>query len=90
MPTYLLSFVVSNLVKSKFSDVDASLIPRVEVWTRPENKDMTRYAYSLVRKFLPFFEEYFGVKYLLPKLDLVSVPDFGFGAMENWGLITFR
>ncbi|XP_037811400.1 aminopeptidase N isoform X2 [Lucilia sericata] len=90
MPTYLLAFIVSNLVKSHFSDVDANLVPRVEIWTRPENKDMTRYAYYLVRKFLPYYEGYFGIKNRLPKIDLVSVPDFGFGAMENWGLITFR
>ncbi len=36
------------------------------------------------------FEEYFGIKYVLPKMHLISVPDFGAGAMENWGAITFR
>ncbi|XP_075148016.1 aminopeptidase N isoform X1 [Haematobia irritans] len=90
MPTYLLAFVVSNLVKSHHSDRDASTVPRVEIWTKPENKDMTQYAYTLVRKFLPFYEGYFGIKNRLQKIDLVTIPDFGFGAMENWGLITFR
>lgn len=90
MPTYLLAFIVSNLVKSHYSDRDASLVPRIEIWTRPENRDMTNYAYSLVRKFLNFYEGYFGIKNRLQKIDLVTVPDFGFGAMENWGLITFR
>ncbi|XP_013102535.1 aminopeptidase N isoform X2 [Stomoxys calcitrans] len=90
MPTYLLAFIVSNLVKSHYSDRDASMVPRIEIWTKPENKDMTQYAYTLVRKFLPFYEGYFGIKNRLQKIDLVTVPDFGFGAMENWGLITFR
>lgn len=90
MPTYLVAFIVSNLVKSHYSDHDTSAIPRVEIWTRPENKDMTKYAYYLVRKYLDYFEGYFGIENRLPKIDLVSIPDFGFGAMENWGLITFR
>ncbi|XP_054728242.1 aminopeptidase N [Anastrepha obliqua] len=90
MPIYSFAFVVSNLVKSHYSDMDANLIPRIEIWTRPENVEMTNYAYSMVRKFLPFFEEYFGVKNRLSKIDMVSIPDFGFSAMENWGLITFR
>ncbi|XP_030558822.1 aminopeptidase N isoform X1 [Drosophila novamexicana] len=90
MPTYLLAFIVSNMIDSRFADLDGSLVPRVEIWTRPTFVDMTHYAYKMVRKFLPYYEEYFGIKNKLPKIDLVSVPDFGFGAMENWGLITFR
>ncbi|KAH8388432.1 hypothetical protein KR093_006169, partial [Drosophila rubida] len=90
MPTYLLAFIVSNMVESHFADLDGGLVPRVEIWTRPSSVDMTHYAYKMVRKFLPYYEDYFGIKNKLPKIDLVSVPDFGFGAMENWGLITFR
>ncbi len=39
---------------------------------------------------LDLYEEYFGIPYMLPKLHLISVPEFGAGAMENWGAITFR
>ncbi len=39
---------------------------------------------------LSYFEDYFGIKYQLPKLHLIAVPEFAFGAMENWGAITFR
>lgn len=39
---------------------------------------------------LPFYGEYFGIKYPLPKVDLLAVPNMCGGAMENWGLITFR
>ncbi|XP_016951233.1 aminopeptidase N isoform X2 [Drosophila biarmipes] len=90
MPTYLVAFIVSNMVDSRFVALDSEMSPRVEIWTRPQFIDMTNYAYKMVRKFLPYYEDFFGVKNKLPKIDLVSVPDFGFAAMENWGLITFR
>ncbi|XP_017052623.1 aminopeptidase N isoform X2 [Drosophila ficusphila] len=90
MPTYLVAFIVSNMVDSQYAALDREISPRVEIWTRPTFVGMTHYAYKMVRKFLPYYEDYFGVKNKLPKIDLVSVPDFGFGAMENWGLITFR
>ena len=41
-------------------------------------------------KTLPFYAEYFGIAYPLPKLDLIAVPDLEYGAMENWGLVTYR
>lgn len=49
-----------------------------------------RFAYDLTTKVLPLFGNYFGIKFNLSKIDMVAVPDFGFSAMENWGLITFR
>ncbi|KAH8242277.1 hypothetical protein KR038_008937 [Drosophila bunnanda] len=90
MPTYLVAFIVSNMVDSRYAALDSEMAPRVELWTRSPYVEMTHYAYKMVRKFLPYYEDYFGIKNQLPKIDLVSVPEFGFGAMENWGLITFR
>ena len=54
------------------------------------NKSKGKLALDFTKKFLKDYEKYFGIKYPLPKLDLIAIPDFAAGAMENWGAITFR
>jgi len=48
------------------------------------------YAAEMGPKISEFFEDFFQIDFPLPKQDMTSVPDFTFGAMENWGLITYR
>lgn len=56
----------------------------------PGNESKGEFALDLAARLLPEYEDYFGIKYPLPKLDLIAIPDFDSSAMENWGAITFR
>ncbi len=62
----------------------------VRIVTTKGNKSKGKLALDFTKKFLRSYEKYFGIKYPLPKLDMIAVPDFAAGAMENWGAITFR
>ena len=62
----------------------------IRIVTTKGNKSKGKFALDLAKKLLNAYEKYFGIKYPLPKLDLVAIPDFAAGAMENWGAITFR
>ena len=63
---------------------------QIRVVTTRGNKSKGKFSLELGKKLLVAYEKYFGIKYPLPKLDLIAVPDFAAGAMENWGAITFR
>ena len=63
---------------------------QIRVVTTKGNKSKGKFSLDLGKKLLASYEKYFGIKYPLPKLDLIAVPDFAAGAMENWGSITFR
>ena len=56
----------------------------------PGNSEYMSMPLKFTVQFLSHFEKYFGIKYPLPKMDIIAVPDFAVGAMENWGAITFR
>lgn len=87
MPTYLLAFVFGEL---KHASAKTKHGVDVSVYTTPDNVHLTDFALETAVKCLEFYEEYFGIKYPLAKCDLIALPDFGPGAMENWGCITFR
>lgn len=82
MSTYLLAFVVS--------DFESRGDAKFRVWARPNAISSVDYALSIGPRILEFYEKYFSEKYPLPKTDMVALPDFNAGAMENWGLVTFR
>ncbi|KAI4901681.1 hypothetical protein NFI96_029218 [Prochilodus magdalenae] len=86
MSTYLVAFVVAN-----FSSVSMNVSnTQVSVYAVPDKSDQIHYALNTTAKLLEFYNSFFEIKYPLSKLDLVAIPDFLAGAMENWGLITFR
>ncbi len=85
MSTYLLFFGVGQ-----FEFVQDSVDPRVRVATLPGLQHTTELGLTFGRKALHYCENYYGIDYPLKKMDLIAVPDFAFGAMENWGAITFR
>ncbi|KAL3600265.1 Aminopeptidase 2 mitochondrial [Fusarium poae] len=87
MSTYLLAFIIGDL---KQYETNNFRVP-IRVWCTPDqNLDHAVFSAELAARTLEFYEEQFGSKYPLPKMDMVAVPDFAAGAMENWGLITYR
>jgi puromycin-sensitive aminopeptidase len=87
MSTYLVAFIVGLLEATDAVMVGAT---PVRVWCVPGKKRLTRFGLEVGVASLRFFEEYYGQKYPGDKLDLVAIPDFAAGAMENLGAITFR
>lgn len=88
MSSYLLAFIVGEL-HSKSTKTKRGT--DVSVWgTIAQPADSFDFSLEIARKSIEFFEDYFGVDYPLPKADHVACPDFSSGAMENWGLITYR
>ncbi|MBU6447833.1 M1 family metallopeptidase, partial [Patescibacteria group bacterium] len=87
MSTYLLAFIVGKFDyiegKSKRGVV-------VRVFATPGKIQQAKFALEVAKKSLDFYEEYFAIKYPLPVLDLIAIPDFSAAAMENWGAITYR
>ncbi len=86
MSTYLLYLGVGrfDFIETKYRDI------KIRLFAAPGKKEFLYLAEDYIIKILPFYENYFGIKYALPKLDLIAVPDFSVGAMENWGAIVFR
>ncbi|NXD10857.1 LCAP aminopeptidase, partial [Nothocercus nigrocapillus] len=86
MSTYLVAFVVGDL-KNISRETNGTL---VSIYAIPQHLNQVGYALNTTVKLLEFYQKYFLINYPLEKLDLVAIPDFQAGAMENWGLITFR
>ena len=87
MSTYLVAFVVGDLEATDPVMVGATPL---RVWCVPGKRHLARFALDVGAFTLEFFEGYYGLPYPGDKLDLLAIPDFAAGAMENLGAITFR
>ncbi|XP_065216102.1 puromycin-sensitive aminopeptidase-like [Planococcus citri] len=87
MSTYIVAMVVGDFDYVEDKTSDGILI---RVYTPPGKKEQGRFALHCATKVLPFYKDYFNIAYPLPKMDLIAVAELSFGAMENWGLITYR
>ncbi|MFV0524720.1 MAG: M1 family metallopeptidase [Acidimicrobiales bacterium] len=87
MSSYLVAFVIGPLEITDPVDVDGIPLRIVHV---PGRGDLTGFALDVGAFALRYFSDYFAIPYPGDKLDLVAVPDFAFGAMENLGCVTFR
>ncbi|GMH85541.1 hypothetical protein TL16_g10260, partial [Triparma laevis f. inornata] len=87
MSSYLVAFCIGEF------DFVQSLTTHgvlVRVYTPPGKSETGRFALDCALKTLDMYDDFFGVPYPLPKLDMVGIPEFAMGAMENWGLVTYR
>jgi puromycin-sensitive aminopeptidase len=87
MSTYLVAFVVGELEHTEPTAVGAT---PVSVWCVPGKRRLAAFGQEIAVASLRYFEQYYGVPYPGDKLDLLAIPDFAAGAMENLGAITFR
>ena len=86
MSTYLVAFLVGDFQCSQGS---SDGVP-IRACSTPDKLKLTPFAVAAAEHFLHYYDNYFGIKYPMPKLDLIGIPDFEAGAMENFGAITYR
>jgi len=86
MSTYLVAFLVGDF---KCTSGKSDGVP-IRACATPDKVQFTRFAVESAEYILHYYNNYFGIKYPMPKLDMVALPDFEAGAMENFGCITYR
>jgi aminopeptidase N len=86
MASYLLAFFAGEF-ESIEDEVDGV---KLRVLTTPGKREQARYALEATRQILPYYNEYYGTSYPLPKLDLLALPCTGASGMENWGAILYN
>ncbi|XP_024085404.1 endoplasmic reticulum aminopeptidase 1-like isoform X2 [Cimex lectularius] len=87
MSTYLVAFVVCDYQHIR-KETERGV--SVAVYAPPDLLPQAQFALDTATAMMDYYEGYFNISYPLPKQDLIAIPDFGVGAMENWGLITYK
>ncbi|KAJ8335470.1 hypothetical protein SKAU_G00388120 [Synaphobranchus kaupii] len=88
MSTYLLAFIISDF--TYISSAEEGVLIRIWARRKAIGEGQGEYALEVTGPILKFFENYYNATYPLSKSDQIALPDFNAGAMENWGLITYR
>ncbi len=86
MSTYLVAFLVGDF---QCTTGKSDGVP-IRACSTPDKVKLTRFAVESAKYILHYYDTYFGIKYPMPKLDMIALPDFEAGAMENFGCITYR
>ncbi len=86
MSTYLVAFLVGDF---KCVSGESDGVP-IRACATPDKVEQGKFAVSAAEYILHYYDDYFGIKYPMPKLDMIAIPDFEAGAMENFGAITYR
>lgn len=87
MSTYLVAFIIGELEGTEPVQADGTPI---RIWALRGKSQLANFARDCAAATLTFFSHYYGIKYPADKLDLIAIPNFASGAMENLGAITFR
>ncbi|KAF4666928.1 hypothetical protein FOL46_002793 [Perkinsus olseni] len=87
MSTYLVAFCIGQFEYLQATTKNGTLVRAI---CTPGKKDLLHYALDCGVQSIEWYEDFFGLRYALPKTDMIAVPDFAMGAMENWGLVTYR
>ncbi|ESO85815.1 hypothetical protein LOTGIDRAFT_130453 [Lottia gigantea] len=87
MSTYLVCFIVCDF---KYIEVNTTTNRTLRVYATPDKIDQASYALNVSKHTMEYYEKIFDLPYPLPKQDMIAIPDFVSGAMEHWGLITYR
>ena len=88
MVTYLACFIVCDFeYEEKLTAIHQT---KFRVYATSNQKERMKYALDIGANITDYFEDYFEIPYPLPKQDMIAIPDFVSGAMEHWGLITYR
>ena len=87
MSTYLLAFVVGEF---DYVQADSGHGVTIRAFTPPGKSEHGQFALDCAVRCLDLYDDFFGLPYPLTKLDMVAIPEFAAGAMENWGLVTYR
>ena len=87
MSTYLLAFIIGEF---DFVSAVTNNGVIIRCYTPPGRAQDGKFALDCAVKCLDLYDDYFGLPYPLPKCDMVAIPEFAAGAMENWGCVTYR